>query len=282
MSFFNSIESAVTQLKSAIGSELNATERNLEQLIKAAATDVDNEFEKVFTKIRHVLDSVEQEVETKVQNVDHLLIEAKNEIEKGAETAYQTFITKTEDEIRRIKHLASESITAMNTAGKYIKDKAEYDVKHSLDVAKTAFENAKNTFEDDVSRIVDGAIAATKKGVKRIVDDAREGGQKLNQLRVEVDDEIKGKFHAIEDDLISMKSRFSSEMDEIVSFGKREVSKMEKKFESLAVTAKSVSNTIALATICFCFAAGLGIIFIKERNHGAEFEQWKREKSRSK
>jgi len=278
MSFFNSIESAVTQLKSEIGSELNATERNLEQLISGVAKDVDDEFEKVFTKIRHVLDSVGQEVETKVENVDHLLIEAKNEIEKGAETAYQTFITKTEEEIRRIKHLASESVTAMNTAGKYIKDKAEYDVKHSLDVAKNAFENAKNAFETEISKIVDGAIAATRKGVKRIVDDAREGGQKLNQLRVEVDNDIKGKFTAVEDDLVSMKSRFSSEMDEIVSFGKREVSKMERKFENLASTAKSVSNTIALATICFCVAAGLGIIFMKERRITSEFEQWKRER----
>ena len=90
---------------------------------------MDNEFEKVFAKIRDVLDTIGQEVDTKVTNVDNLLIQAKNDIEQGAEVAYQNFISKTEDEIRRIKGLATDSVNAIGAAGAYIKNKAENDVK---------------------------------------------------------------------------------------------------------------------------------------------------------
>lgn len=280
MSFFSSIESVVTQLKTEIGSELSATERNLEQLITGVARDVDNEFEKVFAKIRDVLDTVGQEVDTKVTNVDHLLIQAKDDIEKGAEVAYQTFISKTEDEIKRIKGLASDSIQAMNSAGSYIKTKAENDVKHALDAAKTAFDDAKGLFEHDVEKIVEAAILATKTGVETIVDDAKAGGTKLNQLRVDVETELKSKFRTIEQDLIDIKKKFSTEMDEVVSFGRREVVKVEKKFESMATQAKNISTTVAMAALAFCIAAGLGIIFLKERNAGAEFEQWKAQRNK--
>jgi len=152
-------------------------------------------------------------------------------------------------------------------------------LRHALDAAKTAFDDAKGLFETDVGKIVDAAILATKNGVQTIIDDAKAGGAKLNQLRVDVDTELKAKFAAIEQDLIDMKKKFSAEMDDVVSFGRREVVKVEQKFGALATQAKSISTAVALAAIGFSIAAGIGIIYLKERNAGAEYEQWKKERA---
>lgn len=263
MSFFNSIEQAVSQLKTSIGNELSATEQNLEQLISNVANDVKSEFEAVFTKIRDQLDNEEIIIRTKMDNVDRLLINAKDAIENGAEATYRDFMNKTEAEIRRIKALASESISSMTSASTYIRNRAEYDIKHALDIAKQTFTTARDDFESDVASIVDAAISKTKQGINSLIDDAREGTTRLNSLREEVDDEIKSKFSTIEHDLISLKRKFRGEMDEVVSFGRRETKKIEARFEAMAVSAKSVANSVAVASLLFCIAAGLSIIYIR-------------------
>ena len=280
MSFFDSIESAVSTLKSEIGKELTSVDSNLSIMLSKAAGDVDNEFEMVYGKIRHILDSVEGEIETKAANVESLLVSAKNEIEQGAETAFHAFVNKTEDEVRKIKGLTKESVSALETAGAYIKNAAENDVKHAMQAAKASFDAAKAAFQRDINAIVTTAISKTKEGVDALINDAKEGGEKLSNLKTEVEGEIKSKFKTMDDDLISLKKRFVDDMDEVVAFGRKEANKVEAKFESLAARAKDTGTVIAAIAISIAIAAALGIIFMKEKRVQTEFDQWKRERVR--
>lgn len=258
MSVLAGMSTLIIHLKSAIDKEKDNLERDLSSAISKVVSDASSDFSTMFDDLKESMKDVESFVEKDFVAMENLLEKVVKKMESTAEKEYHGFEKKVEGVIQDIDSMGKKTIEGVSEVTEYIRTKAYQDFEAAITLARKDFDKAKTFFKDEIESLASSLVDKTKSGIRRIVSDAKSDLEKVNELRKNIDGELKAKVEEIGHEISSIKDKAMTDIDRMVGFMRKEMGVLETKVKALkadiATTSKYIAGTAIVASMFLGFS----------------------------
>lgn len=260
MSALQGISQIIQQLRSAIGSEKDRLEKDLESSIRRIVSDTSNAYKTVFDDIMSALQSSGEIVKSDVEMIDSAVASVIKKMEAAAEGAFSTFKRDVEGTMTKLKGIAADAIQGVSNATAYIRNSAYEEFDAAISKARADFDAFKTRFKDTIAAIGVDVISKTKAGVAAIVSSMQSDIDRLKKMKDTIENDISMKFEEVKVDLVALKDAASKDMERIVGFIRNELDKLETRVDKMAAKVDRIGYVFTGVAIVVSIAASTLII----------------------
>jgi ElaB/YqjD/DUF883 family membrane-anchored ribosome-binding protein len=265
MSILSGMADMITQLKTAVDDEKDNLERDVTSAISKIVSETGRAFDSVFDDIKEALRDAGEFVESDFKALETLLEKVVRKMGSFAENEYHSFESKVEGVIHNIENIAKRATEEVAHATEYVRHKAYDDFEEAVNGARTEFDKAKNGFENAVESMGRSLVDKVKTGVKTVVSSAQHDLDKINNLRKDIDSELRDKVRAVEAELRKLKDDATKELDKISAYMHKELEKLESRVLSLKNSVNSMATVVGATALVAAIAIAISMFAYSKR-----------------
>lgn len=275
MSVLQGISQMVSQLRSAIGSEKDRLEKDLQSAINRLVSETASDYELVFNRIMTNLQSAGEIVKSDAETIESAVGSVVAKMESAAESAFGTFKKDVDGAMTKLKGIAGDAIAGVSDATAYIRNGAYDEFDAAIAKARADFDGLKARFKDAIVSIGTDVVTKTRAGVAEVVSSAQSDIDRLRSMKDAISNDIATKFTEVKTDLAAVKDAATKDMERIVGFMKDELDKLEARVSKVAATVDRIGYIVGATALAVSVAAACVLIVDAKRSAAITEEQRK-------
>lgn len=263
MSYLSDVEAFATHLRNSAEREVGVAAAALERMAAEFAKDLAIEGEKQYRNLKVDMIDLKSDVDKELVKFGADMEILKTKAEGVASRA----IADADVKLKRLADTLSKAgltaVGSIETASSYVRGKMVQDLTKVLDNIRQAFDAAETAFRSALSKHANDFIAFTKTELSGATSNASADLVNIKNLGDDLKKRLVSEIDGIKVDLDAAKSKLSTDINRVITFGKSEVAKLESRVSGVASGFEDFGKRAGLFAIGGAFLF-LGFEFLRK------------------